>query len=335
MTFGDDKRVPPAAPHLPISDLAGTNVLVTGASGFIGSHTVRALIAAGAKVHALVRHSSSVERLVELDASIDLHTGDVTNREALDVCFHSARPEVVFHLAADTSARHDEGGFEGIDLSVAVNLTGTLNVIRAAATPGSQVKRVIRTGSIGEYGNAAIPFGELSRERPTSTYSASLVATTQFCQALQPALPFVLVTMRPALVYGPSQGPGFFISQLIRNCLDGTDFEMTGGSRRRDFIYVGDVVAGLLAAASSDGLGGEILNLATGQGHALTDVADLVVRLTGSAIEIKRGARSASVSDPSDLISSTVRAAERLGWRAQTGLEEGLRRTVEWERARG
>jgi UDP-glucose 4-epimerase len=310
------------------------SVLVTGATGFIGSHVVRALVASGRNVHALVRKSASLEALEDCKDSIHIHVGDVTDSAEVEQCFNAAEPEIVFHLAADTTARHADGGLEGIDRSIEVNLRGTLNVVCAGARAKSRVRKFIRAGSIGEYGTASVPFDELDRERPISPYSASQVAATQFCQALQLQVQFDLVTVRPALVYGPGQGQGFFIPQLIRSCLEGTDFEMTEGSQKRDFVYVGDVVKGLLLAASCDGLGGEILNLATGEGHALANVASLVRELTGSSIQIKRGARPPSVSDPRDLISSTTHAAALLGWRAEVGLKEGLQRTIAWERSR-
>ena len=314
-------------------ELAGRNVLVTGATGFIGSHLVSALVSSGARVHAFARESSSLERLKAHGNAVTIHSGDITDRDSIEKCFRSANPEVVFHLAADLRARHADPGLEKVEGIFGVNVTGTLNVVLAAASSAS-VTKLVRTGSIGEYGHAATPFDELDRELPSSPYAASLVAATHLCQALQALVSFELVTVRPALVYGPGQDQRFFIAQLIRSCLDGVDFEMTEGTQTRDFVYVSDIVAGLLVVATREGLDGEVLNLASGNGHALIDVAELVVRLTGSTSGIRRGARRASDSEARDLVSLTSRARKLLGWRAEVGLEEGLRRTIDFERSR-
>jgi UDP-glucose 4-epimerase len=310
------------------------HVLVTGATGFIGSHLVQALVDSGANVHAFTRGSSSLHRLGRCASSITIHRGDVTDRVTVEECIRAANPEVVFHLAADLSARQADAGPDAADKSLAVNLEGTVNVVRAAAGSGTRVMKLVRTGSIGEYGNADTPFDERTHEQPLSPYASSLVAATNFCREIAPRVGFDLITVRPALVYGPGQDERFFISQLVKACLDGADFEMTEGNQKRDFIYVEDVVAGVLATAVAEGLGGEVLNLATGEGHLLAEVAQLVLELTGSSIQIKLGARQSTQADLPDHVSSPLHAAELLGWRAGVGLEEGLRRTIEVERAR-
>jgi Nucleoside-diphosphate-sugar epimerases len=248
----------------------GTDVLVTGATGFIGSRLTKALVASGANVHVLARQSSSLDRLRDCLNSISIHQGDVTDRSAVDACVSGANPEIVFHLAADLSARSTQAGFDSVDSNFAVNLDGAINVVRAASGLGTRVRKIVRTGSIGEYGNAPTPFDESIRERPLSAYAASLVAATHFFQAYQAQVGFDLVAVRPALVYGPAQDQRFFIPQLIKSCIDGVDFEMTAGLQKRDFIYIDDVVAGLMVTASVDGLGGAVLNLATGKGYTLS-----------------------------------------------------------------
>ncbi len=315
-----------------MSGLAGVNVLVTGASGFIGSHIVRALVAENANVHGFFRASSFMGRLGDLRKSLQIHVGAVEDYASVERCFAVAKPEVVFHLAGDTTARRAAGGWDAINRSVALNLNGTLNVVRAASSSKVSVKTVIRPGGLEEYGTSPIPFSERAREEPVSAYSASQVATTHFCQALQPQLNFDLVTVRPALVYGPDQGSSFFIPQLIESCLDGRDFDMTGGTQKRDLIYVSDVVRGILLGASTSGLRGEIINLASGKEHSLNVVTDSIIRLTASPIRVTRGAPRAGTVDLEHLEGSTKHAESVLGWRSAVSLEDGLRLTVEWHR---
>jgi nucleoside-diphosphate-sugar epimerase len=310
------------------------NVLVTGAGGFLGSHAVQALLAAGANVHGFVRTSSSLDRLAACNDRVEIHRGDVEDYASVLRCFCAASPEVVFHLAGDITARRSEGGWAAIERSIGINLVGTLNVIRAAEDSAAPVRAMVRAGGLEEYGTCATPFTERDREQPVSAYSASQVSATHFCQALQRQVEFAMVTVRPALVYGPGQALDFFIPQLIESCLAGVDFDMTEGTQKRDLVYIDDVVAGLLLAASHPGLRGAIINLGTGEEHALSVVADQIVRLTGASIQVRRGARRIGPSDMEHLVASTEYAAATLGWRSQTSLADGLQLTVAWHRAK-
>lgn len=315
-----------------MSDYSGVRVLVTGASGFLGSHVAERLVSEGAQVHAFIRDSSSTARLDHVAGSIVIHRGDVVDHASLLRCFRAASPEIVFHLAGDSTGRRSSGGWDAVDRSIAVNLAGTVNVLRAAAESGAGVRSVVRVGGLEEYGRCAIPFVEGDRELPVSSYSAAQVSATHFCQALQPDLTFQVVTARPALVYGPRQAHRFFIPQLIESCLAGTDFDMTDGTQGRDLVYVSDVVNGLLIAAATPDLRGSVINLATGEEHALFTVADHIVRMTRASIVVRKGARPTGHSDLQHLVGSTEHAARTLGWRSRIGLTDGLALTIEWHR---
>ncbi len=318
----------------PSIEFRNRRVLVTGASGFIGSHAVRGLLALGADVHALVRRGTVARRLDALsdDRSVTRWPGDVTDARAVHACVRGASPHVVLHLAGDTSGRRAAGAWDAVERSVAVHLSGTLNVLRAAAESGGPVETVVRLGGLEEYGTAPIPFTEDARERPISPYSASQVATTHYCQALQPQLPFAVVTLRPALVYGPDQDEEFFIPALIAACVRGETFAMTHGTQRRDLLYIDDMIDALFRAATRPGLAGAVINVGTGEEHAIRDVADAIVRLTGYG-RLALDARQTRARDLDHLVTTTERAYVLLGWRARTSLPDGLARTVAWSRA--
>jgi nucleoside-diphosphate-sugar epimerase len=314
--------------------LRGRRVLVTGAAGFIGSHVVRRLLHVGADVHALVRPGSSARRLDALEPSIRRWDVDVADERAVLGCYRAARPEVVLHLAADTSVRRHEHGWEAVERSLAVNLRGTLNVVRGAIEADGAVSAFVRLGGLEEYGTAPFPFDEAARERPVSPYSASQVAGTHYCQMLQARAKAALVTLRPALVYGPSQSADFFIPGLIEACLRGEDFAMSDGGQRRDLLYVDDLVDAVLGAACRAGLYGAVINLGHGTEHRIRDVAREIVRLTGSRSRLLIGARTDDRGGLAHLVTSTTVAEDLLGWRPRVALRDGLLRTIDWTRAR-
>jgi nucleoside-diphosphate-sugar epimerase len=313
-----------------VSQYQGARVLVTGASGFLGSHAVRALVAQGARVHALVRPNASLERLNDVLVDLTICHGDVTDLPTIVDCFRKADPEIVFHLAGDVSTRRSQGGWDDVMRSIDVNLIGTINVIRAGAEQGNALKSLVRLGGLEEYGSAPVPYVESFREQPVSAYSAAQVAATHFSQAVQSKLEFQVVTVRPALVYGPGQSLTFFIPSLIESCLAGRTFDMTDGMQARDLIYVDDVIAGILLAGARGNLQGAIINLSTGQEHSMASIADKIRSLASSSIEIRKGARPTQPGDLQHLFGSPRLALELLGWAAQTTLDEGLSKTISY-----
>ena len=313
--------------------LAGRTVLITGASGFLGSHVARGLDAAGATVHALVRPESSLRRLDEsLRSRLTFWMGDVMEYGSVLRCCRGAQPTEVVHLAGDTAGREFTGDWRLIDRSVAVNLNGTLNVVRASVESGAPVKALIRAGGLEEYGTGPVPYAEAQRERPSSPYSAGQVAATHFCAMLQQHARFAITSLRPALVYGPAQATSFFIPKLIRNCLRGMPFEMTTGEQCRDFLYVDDLVDAFLRAIRGKQLRGEIINIASGAEVSIRSVADEIVRLTNAHGVLRIGAVPERAAELKHLVAETGHATSVLGWKQMTDLTSGLTRTIDWYR---
>jgi nucleoside-diphosphate-sugar epimerase len=324
------RRAPePNAPDV----LIRRRVLVTGASGFIGSHLVKRLLAEGAVVHVLLRPGSSAGRLAAVRGELRVHEGDVTYPPSVRAAVAKSKPHVVFHLAADTGVRRLSEGWAGIERSVEVNLRGTLTVLHAALESPTRVQRVVGAGGLEEYGSGPTPYVETQREQPISAYSASQVAATHYCEMLQRGTDTAIVTLRPALVYGPGQSADFLIPSLIASCLRGKDFEMTAGTQYRDLLYVDDLIDAFLLAATRRGLRGEVINVGWGEEHAIRDVAETIVRLAGGASRIRFGAKPERTADLAHLVTTTTHALDVLGWRARVPLDEGLRRTIEWHRA--
>lgn len=313
--------------------LLAQRVLVTGATGFIGSHLVRRLVAEGADVHLLVRPGGDPWRIADVMAKCTSWTADLADGATLATVARGARPTIVFHLAAVTAGR--KLGQELADLMHAIdcNVRGTVALLHALRGGDMPLTRFVATGGLEEYGGGPAPYDEGQREAPVSPYSASQTAGTHLCQMLNRRLGLPIVTLRPALVYGPAQSTEFFIPALIRRCLDGGDFEMTSGDQRRDLIFVDDLVEAFVRAATTSSVAGEVINVCSGAAVPIRDVAAAIVRASGSSTRLQSGVLPQRVTEITDLEGRNAKAARLLGWRPTTGLEEGLTRTIAWYRA--
>lgn len=294
-------------------------VLITGATGFVGSHLARRYAREGHDVHIVARASSDTARIADLGAGVTLHRLSLADDAALRSCLARARPTHIFHLAGDTPARHDPGlgqARRSVDA-----LADLLALVTAAAAAELPPTFFLRAGSIAEYGDTAVPFREDQRERPRSGYAATIVAGTHYAQMLAPGLPFPLVTARLALVYGPGQAEDFLIPSLIAACRTGRPLVLERPLDRRDLVHVDDVVAALVRLADARLAGGEVVNIGSGKSVAIAEIANLVAGLAGVDAGLFR---SKPPHDPAILQLSIDRIAALIGWRPRIALAEGL-----------
>ena len=282
------------------------------------------LVRAGARTFAGVAPDEVAERVAGLPVQAQRLTFDVCDAEAVQAAVARAAPQIVFHLAAIGVT--DPGVDPG--LALAVNAGGTLHLLEALR--GQGVQRVVLVGTSYEYGAREA----VERLDPFSAYAASKVAAWAFGRMYWRAYGLPVVTVRPFQVYGPGQPAHTLITAAIRAALMGEDFPMTPGEQERDFIYVNDVVEGMLAAATSPGIEGQSLDLGTGQANAVRHIVERVWELVRGAGHILPGALSYRPGEVMYLIADADRTAALIGWRAQVGLEEGLHRSIEWIKGR-
>jgi nucleoside-diphosphate-sugar epimerase len=308
--------------------LRGADVLVTGATGFLGSHVTRRLVGRGASVHVLVREASTFERLTDILPALRIATADLTDVAAVRRCVSAIRPRFVFHLAGVTAARRAAGDDPSIVArTYDVNISGTLALLSVLSELGQPPLRVVRTGGIEEYGSGPLPYREDQREAPVSHYSASQVAATHMAQMLWRQTGLPIVTLRPALLYGPQQPASFFIPGLILSSLAGRAFEMTTGEQTRDLLYVEDAVDAVVDAATAPGIDGDIINIGSGREYRIRDVAELIVRLAGAGT-LRFGAVRGITSGLDRLVCDPAHAQAVLRWSPRTSLEDGLQQTI-------
>ena len=294
--------------------------LVTGGAGFIGSHLVDVLLAAGDEV-TVVDHLRTEANLVAAKAGgARLVRGDVTDVQAMQSAFAEARPEAVYHLAAQIDVRRSVAD---PSTDAHQNVGGTAAVLEAARSAGA--RRVILASTAGVYGDPpALPIAEGCEVAPLSPYGASKAAAESYLALFSRLYGVSTLALRMSNVYGPRQNPhgeAGVIAIFCAAAASGREVTIFGdGSQTRDFVYVEDVVRGFAAAGRSDEQGA--INLSTGVETSLLDLSGALGLSTTPGPE-RLGEIARSSLDPSA-------AAARLGWSASTPLAEGLRRTIAW-----
>jgi len=296
------------------------SIFLTGATGFIGSRLVDALLNAGCDLTALVL-PGEVERLPR---SVRAVLGDITDTDAVARALDAARPEGIFHLAAVGTTD------TGLPMAEAcrVNVGGMIALLEAVRRLDA-VERLVVIGTSYEYGARRSDDGV----DPFNTYSASKVAAWAYARAAYNAWGLPVVSVRPFQVYGPGQRREALVPAAICAALRGTDFRMTGGEQQRDFIYVEDVVGGLLAAMAAPAIEGRVLDLGTGTLSRILDVVQRIWDLTGSQGRILAGALPYRAGEVPAIPADAQRTRLLTGWDARVPLDEGLSLTIDALRA--
>jgi UDP-glucose 4-epimerase len=293
--------------------------VVTGGAGFIGSHLVDALVARGDEVHVL--DNLATGSLDVVNSAAAFHEGDIRSDAA--ALFAEARPELVFHLAAQA----DVGtSVERPDYDADVNVVGTVRVLEAARACGAQLVFSSTGGAI--YGECDGPVGEDAPRRPISPYGMAKLCAEEYLAGWNRLHGTGHVALRFANVYGPRQAAsleGGVVAIFLERLAAGDGAAIFGdGEQTRDFVYVGDVVQALLAAAGHDG----VFNVGTGVETSVNELHAACRRASG----VEEQPRYAPAR-PGDVLRSVIdpsRAERELGWRAGTSLDEGLVQTWAW-----
>jgi UDP-glucose 4-epimerase len=298
--------------------------LVTGGAGFIGSNLVDALVERGDSVDVVDNLSSG--RRENVNAKARLRVLDV--REPLDGLFAEVKPEVCFHLAAQADVRVS---VERPDFDAEVNVIGTLRVLEAARSVGARIVFASTGGAI--YGECPDrPADESSTRRPLAPYGTAKLAGEEYLLTYRRLYGMSTVILRLANVFGPRQDPhgeAGVVAIFLGRLRDGENCRIFGdGRQQRDYTFVGDVVEAALTAAEVES---GIFNIGTGRATSVLELYDLCRKVTGSELEAEHAPERPGELQRSVLDVSL--AADELGWRPGTSLEEGLRRTWDWIRA--
>jgi NAD dependent epimerase/dehydratase len=317
-----------------VSDFGGVDVLVTGGEGFIGSHLVEALVEAGANVRVL-SYYTSFGRAGWLDDSpvrgnVEVMPGDVRDagrvREAVD------GRAVVFHLAALIGIPYS---YVAPESYIQTNVTGSFNVADACRRAG--VSRLVHTSTSETYGTAlTVPISEDHPLQPQSPYSASKIGGDMMALSLHHAFDLPVAVARPFNTYGPRQSTRAVIPTILSQLLGGASEVKLGSlTPTRDFNYVTDTAAGMMAIAGCDACVGSVTNIGSGEEISVGALAELLIETLGvdARVVVDAARVRPEGSEVDRLLADNARIQERTGWSPQVSLRDGLARTAEWIRA--
>jgi UDP-glucose 4-epimerase len=292
--------------------------LVTGASGFLGSHLCRRLTSDGLEVHAVSRSARYSK-----SNSIRWWQGDMAEIAAVRNVFRKVEPHVVFHLSGLTTGSPDR---QFVLPTLHSLLVSTVNILMVAAE--TRCRRVVLAASLTE------PMSDRLEVTPGSPYAAAKWASGVYARMFRQLYGVPVVLVRPFMTYGPGQDERKLIPYVILSLLKGQGPKLSSGRQQIDWIYVDDVMDGFVAAAEAADVEGCTIDLGSGVSVSVRDIVQRLVELIGARVKPVFGilpdrpfewARAADMSE----------SYAKLRWRPRTSLEKGLEQTVEWYRRHG
>ena len=313
-------------------------VLVTGGSGFIGSHLVEALLKRGALVRVLDnfatgnrRNLAAVVQRVPMQENLTCIDGDITDGAAVREAVRGV--EYILHQAALPSVQRS---VEDPLTSNRVNVEGTLNILAAAREAG--VKRVIYASSSSVYGDSPqLPKVESMATNPLSPYAVSKLAAEDYCRSFTRVYGLETVSLRYFNVFGPRQDPGSVyaavIPRFIEALLDSRPPMIYGdGTQSRDFTFIENVVQANLLALDASGVAGEAFNIACGESVDLQSVVQLLGEFSNCNVQPEY--QAPRTGDVKHSLADISKAKRMLGYHPSVSFREGLKQTFEYFRQR-
>jgi nucleoside-diphosphate-sugar epimerase len=288
-------------------------ILVTGAAGFIGRHLCSRLCACDLEVHATSRRDHP-----RLAGQPIWWQADMADLAAARAVFSAVKPDIVVHLAGSVGARTDRDLVLPTYHSLA---TSTVNVLLQASELGC--RRVLLAGSLNE------PVACSEAPIPGSPYAAAKWIGSTYGRMFHALYDAPVVNLRTFMAYGPGQARNKLIPSVVLSLLKGEAPRLSSGLVRGDWIFIDDVVDAFVIAAAAPDIEGLTLDLGTGSLTSIHALVEKLVEVMGSEIVPLYGAIPDRPLEQ-EIAADTGPAVERLGWRATTSLEDGLRQTAAW-----
>ncbi len=296
------------------TDYAGKRVLVTGGSGFIGSALCLRLHHLGARIHAVSRQSYRSGH-----NHVQWWRGDLADRVFVQEVFNTVEPDIVFHLASAVTGQRD---ISLVHPTLTSNLVSTVNLLEAATRIAS--RRIVLAGSLEE------PDNRDPAQVPSSPYAAAKWASSGYARMFHALYETPVTTARLFMVYGPGQKDLNKLIPYVSLCVQrGEQPRLASGDREVDWIYIDDVIDGLLVSGAADDINGKTLDIGSGKLTTTGAVAEILCGLSDQEITPALGALS---DRPLEQVrrADIQRTHALTGWQPAISLEAGLKKTAAW-----
>lgn len=299
-------------------------VLVTGATGFIGSHMAQRMVEENARVSVLVRETSDIWRLEGIRDDISINRANVRDYWQVDNCIKKIKPDYVFHMSAYGVDSRQKDYF----MAAETNILGIVNLMNSLKQTGCQ--KFLNIGSCMEYGDKKEIIKEGAFLEPFNIYGSTKAAATIIAHQLAAENGIDIVTLRAFGIFGENEGKHKFFPHIILSLLNGSEVNLTACEQYRDYCYIDDIIDGFILAAKDQKSKNEIFNIGSGTIHPLKYYVDMVYALMKNTSKPKYGAipyRPDEVWKPHPDI---AKIRSRLKWQPKVSLKEGLLKTIAW-----
>lgn len=311
----------------------GKKILITGCSGFIGSHVVDAFLDAGAEVFGFIHYNGHNDTGL-LDSIVLNHIrfhpikGDILDENAVDKAVEGM--DAVVHMAAIISIPFS---YENPNLTSQVNVMGTLNVLNACLK--HKIKRLVVTSTSEVYGSSDnLPITEEHPLKPQSPYSASKIGADALAKSFYCSYGLPVIILRPFNCYGPRQSDRAIIPTVISQALSNKEsIEVGALHTKRDFVFATDAArAFVLAASVNEELNGQTVHFGTGKSYSVLEMVDIVRAKVGTSkgIVVKPYRLRPNASEVTHLLSDASKAKHLLKWEPLVSFEEGIDQTIDY-----
>lgn len=299
-------------------------VLVTGATGFVGSHLARRLVKMDYDVFIFKRKNSDTWRLSDIANKLKTHDVDLQNFSEVKKVVNAIKPKIVFHLAAYGTNQKER------DTSTLINanIFGTINLLNSFDK--NALSLFVNTGTWWEYGNSREKISEEHALNPFNEYAVTKIAANYFCKTLYNSQNYPISIIKPFQIFGTYEDANRLIPSVIISSTLKKNIPFSGGKQKRDFIFVEDLIDAYIATIDNEEAVGEIFNIGSGVDYSIQETVMKILKIMESSERPQFGVLPYRKNEIMKACANISKARKILKWKPNNSLDSGLKTTINW-----